>query len=498
MTEMTLEKLLQAIDYYGPSSQQPVLDVTNNSLHVKPGAVFIAVPGYKVDGHKFIPEAVSAGAIAVVAQKYTPGLSVPQIIVANTREAQAKLAAEFYGHPSRELKVIGITGTNGKTTCTFMLDSIFQAAALHTGIIGTLYNKVRALTLPTANTTPDSILCQRLLRDMVAAGVSHVSMEVSSHAMVMNRVDCTHFSVGAITNFGPDHLDLHQSMAEYEAAKKRFFAMLPAKAYAVVNLDDHHCRRIAAATAAATLSYSLENPDSDVFLAGCRGKTLTIKINQDKLQTPQGEISFTLRLPGRHNWANALLAVTAALALGIDPDAIVTGLENYRGIFRRCEVIYDEEYKVIDDAAHNPSNIDAVFSAILEEEPPGITVVYAIRGSRGVKINQAIASTLAYWAGVIKPKRLIITSCTDTASPLDTVLPQEEEVFRQELLALDTEVIFTDTLRQAVSLAIEGMDFGETLLLLGAHPMDEVAGLFSQLAGVETTTSPRPPRFGSN
>lgn len=497
MKEMTLDKLLHAIDYYGPSSQQPVLDVTNNSRHVKPGAVFIAVPGYKVDGHKYIPEAIRAGAIAVVAQEYTPGFSVPQIIVGNTREAQAKLAAKFYRHPSRELKVIGITGTNGKTTCTFMLDSIFQAAGLHTGIIGTLYNKVRDLTLPTANTTPDSILCQRLLRDMVAAGVTHVSMEVSSHAMVMNRVDCTNFALGAITNFGPDHLDLHQSIAEYEAAKKSFFVMLPKEAYAVVNFDDPRCRRIAAGTAASTLSYSLENPNSDVSLSDCRGNALTLKINQERIPVSQPEISFTLKLPGRHNWANALLVVTTALALGIDPVAIAAGLGNYGGIFRRCEVIYDGEYKVIDDAAHNPSNIDAVFSAILAEEPPGITVVYAIRGSRGVKINQAIASTLAYWAGALNPKRLIITSCTDTAGPLDTVQPQEEEVFRQELSALDT-VVFVDTLQQAVSLAIEGMGFGETLLLLGAHPMDEVAGLFSQLAGVETTTCPRPPRFGSN
>lgn len=501
MTKITLEQLLQAIDFH-LVSQQPVLDVTNNSRHVRPGAVFIAVPGYKVDGHKYIPQAVKAGAIAVIAQDFTPGLSVPQIIVGNTREAQAKLAAEFYRHPSEELKITGITGTNGKTTCTFMLDSIFQAAGLNTGLIGTLYNKVRELTLPTANTTPDSILGQRLLRDMVEADVSHVSMEVSSHAMVMNRVDCTRFTVGAITNLGPDHLDLHQSMAEYEAAKTGFFAMLPAKAYAVVNYDDHRCRRIAASTAATTLTYSLTNPNSDLFLSEYRGMqnggALTVKINQYRIPQSPPEISFILKPPGRHNQANALLAVTAALALGIDATAISTGLGNYRGIFRRCEVIYNGEYKVIDDAAHNPSNIDAVFTAILAENPPGISVVFAIRGSRGVKINQAIASTLAYWAKIIGPRPLIITSCTDTAGPLDTVLPQEEEVFRTELAALDSEVIFVDTLQQAVSLAIEGMDFGGTLLLLGAHPMDEVADLFSQLAGVQTTTSPRPPPFGHN
>lgn len=500
MPQMTLDRLLHTIAYSGVASPQPVLDLTNDSRHVKPGAVFIAVPGYKTDGHQYIPAAVKAGAIAVVAQRHTPGISVPQIIVKNTRQAGAKLAAEFYGHPSRELKLTGITGTNGKTTSTFMLEAIFQAAGLNTGLLGTLYNKVKEIILPTANTTPDSILCQRLLRDMVDAGVTHASMEVSSHAMVMHRVDCTKFTVGAITNFSPDHLDLHQSMAEYKAAKKRFFDMLPADSFAIVNLDDPNCEKIAAGTAARRLRYSLVNPKAEVFLADYQprdpGGVATIKINADDIPMHPEQISFSIRLPGRHNLANALLALTAALALGIDAAAVSTGLGNYQGIFRRFEVIYKDEYKVIDDAAHNPSNLDAVFKAIMSENPPGVSVVYAIRGSRGVRINQAIAETLAHWAKKIKPQRLIITNCTDTASPLDTVLPQEEEVFRAELADLDADVHFKDTLRQAVSLAIEGMDSGETLLLLGAHPMDEVAGLFSELAGVKITTRPRPPHFG--
>ncbi|MDD2282604.1 MAG: UDP-N-acetylmuramoyl-L-alanyl-D-glutamate--2,6-diaminopimelate ligase [Eubacteriales bacterium] len=502
MKQMTLDKLLRTIDFPGVSSQLPVLDLTNDSRLVKPGAVFVAVPGYTVDGHRYIPAAVKAGAIAVVAQRHTPGISVPQFIVNNTRQAQAKLAAEFYGNPSRELKLAGITGTNGKTTSTFMLEAIFQAAGLHTGLIGTLYNKVKDIVLPTANTTPDSILCQRLLRDMADAGVTHASMEVSSHAMAMNRVDSTKFTVGALTNFSPDHLDLHQSMAEYRAAKKRFFDMLPADGFAVVNLDDPSCQGIAGDTGARRLSYSLANHKADILLADYQprdlGGVVTIKVNTQDIPVQPGQITFTLRLPGRHNLANALLAATAALVLGIDAAAISTGLGKYQGIFRRFEVIYNDEYKVIDDAAHNPSNIDAVFRAIMAENPPGVSVVYAIRGSRGVHINQAIASTLADWAKKIKPQRLIITNCTDTASPLDTVLPQEEEVFRSELAGLDADVHFKDTLRQAVSLAVEGMDPGETLLLLGAHPMDEVAGLFSELAEVKTTTRPRPPRFGSH
>jgi len=502
MENKTLKQIIQNLQYKEiiGSPEIAVLDITNDSRMVKTGSVFIAVPGYSVDGHQFITRAVKAGAAAVVVQFPMEGVSVPQIIVDNTRKAQATMACEFYDHPSHDLKIIGVTGTNGKTTSTFMIDSILKAAKLHTGLMGTLYNKVNGTILPTANTTPDSIVCQSLLRKMNLAGATHVSMEVSSHAMVMHRVDETKFTVGAITNFSPDHLDLHKNMDEYMQAKKSFFKILPPNGFAVVNLDDPGCKKISDSTPAKVLYYSLLDRRADIYMSDYRrrgsGAVVAVKVNSDKLPLESKEIFFYLAIPGRHNISNALLAASTGLVLGIDSPVIAKGLGLFRGIYRRFETIYNGKYRVIDDATHNPANMDAVFHAIEAESSNGLSVVYAIRGNRGVIINRSIAETLSFWAKRIKPVRLVITRCEDTASPLDHVKPEEEQVFRKELAGLNVDIQYKDTLRQAVSTALETVDSGETLLLMGAHPMDDVSTMFSELAGVKTTTLPRPPRFG--
>lgn len=502
---MTRKYLSQLIIDLAPHSiigsvQIPVTGITNDSRKVQSGSVFIAVPGYRADGHHFISEAVQAGASAVVAQHTTPGIAVPQVIVENTRRAQAILAAEFFGHPSHKLKLSGITGTNGKTTSTFMLDNILQAAKVDTGLMGTLYNKMGGKILPTANTTPDSILCQRLLQEMVATGATYGTMEVSSHAMVMHRVDRTRFSVGGITNFSADHLDLHKNMQDYLQAKKSFFDMLPGEGYAVINGDEPACRRIAQDTPATKIYYSLSNPGADLYMGKFQrrgsGSIITAYINTDKVPASAKEIVFYLAVPGRHNIANAFLAAGAGLALGIDIPAIVRGLGTFRGIFRRFETIYNREYRVIDDATHNPANMDVVFQAISTDKPQSVSVVYAIRGNRGVDINRSLASTLRGWTQRLRPQSLIVTRCDDTASPMDQVKPEEEAAFRAALTGANTDIQFKATLRQAVSTALASLQPGATLLLLGAHPMDNVSQVFSELAGVPTDTLPRPPQFG--
>lgn len=499
MSSISLHKLLRTVGYNQIDSPQPVLDLTNDSRQVKPGTIFIAIKGYEKDGHDYIIPAYKAGAIAIVAQKYTPNLTIPQIIVTNTRQFQARLAAEFFRHPSRELKLVGITGTNGKTSCTFMLEAIYKAAGYSTGLIGTLYNKIGEKILPTSNTSPDSILCQRLLRDMVNKGITHASMEVSSHAMVMNRVDYISFALGAITNFSADHLDLHKNITEYAQAKKSFFQMLPQNSWAIVNLDDPGCLDIAAYTPPPRLSYSLTDPTANVVMVSTsptlKSNLITVRATLPDQNTKK--LSFLFHPPGKHNLANVLLAITAALALGIETKAIEIGLESYRGIFRRLEVIYQDEYTVIDDAAHNPSNIDAVFKAVVQQKPQGISAVYAIRGNRGMKINAAIAQTLANWEKIVPLRPLIITNCKDTAGPQDRVLPDEEMIFRTTLANVE-EVYFIPSLHQAVAAAIDKTKPGMTLLLMGAHPMDEVASIFAKQAGVSITTHPRPPPFGAN
>ena len=398
MEEKSLKQLVHKIEHQMLGPDTLITDITNDSRKVLPGSAFIAISGYNTDGHLFIDKAVQAGAAAVVAQHPTPQLKIPQIIVEDTRRAQAMMAAEFFEHPSRSLQLVGVTGTNGKTTCTFMIDSILQAAGLATGLMGTLYNKVQGEILPTINTTPDSILCQSLLRNMVDTAVTHVSMEVSSHATVMNRVDETCFSIGAITNFSPDHLDLHQNMEDYLQAKKRFFDTLSANAWAIVNLDSPDCLRIVSETPANRLTYSLSNQRADICLEQQRhlgsGSIITAKITSGKFPVSGEYLHFYLAVGGKHNIANALLAAATGLALGLDIPTVAKGLGTFRGIFRRYETIYNGDFRVIDDATHNPANMDAVFQAIYAEQPQGISIVYAIRGNRGTEINLSIAGTL--------------------------------------------------------------------------------------------------------
>lgn len=507
MPKMKLADLLAPLEHCSISGTTDIdiTGLTNNSREATPGSLFIAIRGTSLDGHDYIGEAAAKGAAAVVAEKPVDFSGVPLVLVPDARKAQAAIAARFYNFPSRSLTVTGITGTNGKTTSTFMVDSILQAAGRKTGLTGTLYNKIGRQIMPTVNTTPDSILCQQLLRQMADAGVTHVTMEISSHAMVMHRADHVAFQVGAITNFSPDHLDLHGSLDSYRQAKQRFFTLLPAGATAIANMDDPAAADIAAAGSANPLYYAIDNPQAHIRPSSICQDGKTIRLTVAVKPYPGGrhsiekqQLQTELRLPGRHNLANALLAVAVALSLGIDADAISLGLSRFRGLFRRYEIIWDQGFRVIDDATHNPANMDAVFQTLQQDCPGRLTVVYGIRGNRGVEINKAIAGTLRRWTDQLKPGKLIVTRCDDTASPLDRVLPAEEQAFRQELNGLKAvSITWQDSLRDAVRSALNNVRPKDTLLLMGAHPMDDVWQIFAEEIGEELSILPRPPRFGS-
>lgn len=485
--------------------EQLISDITNDSRQVKPGSLFVAVRGHQDDGHKYISAAVAAGAVAVVCEQVAD-VTVPQIVVSNARLAQALLACHFFGYPSHKMNVIGVTGTNGKTTSTFMINQVLERAGHATGLMGTLYNKVGERIMPTRNTTPDSIVCQRLLADMVNRGISHAVMEVSSHATLMHRVTGIRFKIAAVTNISTDHLDLHKSMEEYLRCKQAFFEMLTADDFAVANIDDTYASRLPLSLKANRLYYGMENPEADIWVTAVencqRGTQFRVAV-QTEFENQKGqlveptEFDIKLAVPGRHNVYNALLAATTMLALGCSIEEIVEGLESFRGIFRRYEVIYDGEFRVIDDATHNPGNMEAVFQTAAAEKAKDFVVVYAIRGNRGVAINRAIAATLRRNVEQLGPKLLIITRCQDTASSLDVVQADEERAFFNELRQMSgVPVKCVDKLRDAVRRALEVVEAGDVMLLLGAHPMDSVAEVFSEEIGEDLTLLPRPPRFG--
>ena len=334
---MDLERLvaaLEPVEVLGGLSVE-VRDLAYDARGVTPGALFFAVPGTQADGHDFAAEAVERGAAALVVERRLD-LPVPQVVVRDTRAAMAPGADVFFGEPTRELEVVGVTGTSGKTTTSFLLFAILAAAGRRPGLLGTVEARVGGERRGVVRTTPEAIDLQRVFREMLDAGDRSCAMEASSHASVLHRLDRVRFAVLIFTNLSQDHLDFHGDMEAYFEAKRRLFHVEP-RPVAVVNFGDEHGRRLAE-----------ELPDAVTFSADDAGALDGI----------------ALRLRGRFNVENALGALTAARALGIDEDAIRQGLESVRGVPGRFESVdAGQPFHVIVDYAHKPDALEKVLRA---------------------------------------------------------------------------------------------------------------------------------------
>ena len=334
---MDLERLvaaLEPVEVLGGLSVE-VRDLAYDARGVTPGALFFAVPGTQADGHDFAAEAVEHGAAALVVERRLD-LPVPQVVVRDTRAAMAPGADVFFGEPTRELEVVGVTGTSGKTTTSFLLFAILAAAGRRPGLLGTVEARVGGERRGVVRTTPEAIDLQRVFREMLDAGDRSCAMEASSHASVLHRLDRVRFAVLIFTNLSQDHLDFHGDLESYFEAKRRLFHVEP-RPVAVVNVGDEHGRRLAR-----------ELPDAVTFSADDAGALDGI----------------ALRLRGRFNVENALGALTAARALGIDEDAIRQGLESVRGVPGRFESVdAGQPFHVIVDYAHKPDALEKVLRA---------------------------------------------------------------------------------------------------------------------------------------
>src|SRR5918992_5019601 len=283
---------------------------------VGPGAVFFCVPGFRADGHDFAPEAIERGAAALVCERPL-GLGVPEVVVGDVRAAMGPAAARFYGDPTVELEVVGITGTNGKTTTAFLVRRLLEAGGIQTGLLGTVKQVVGGVEEPVERTTPEAIDLQATFRRMLDAGDKACAMEVSSHALELGRADAIEFACRVFTNLTQDHLDFHGTMDAYYAAKRRLFDQ---PGPAVVNVDDEYGRTLAAELDCATFGIETEADyralDVEFDLMGSRFRC----------ETPDGPLQLESRLPGLFNVQNALGAVAAARLLGVGADTIATAL----------------------------------------------------------------------------------------------------------------------------------------------------------------------------
>jgi UDP-N-acetylmuramoyl-L-alanyl-D-glutamate--2,6-diaminopimelate ligase len=361
-----------------------VTGLTADSRRVEPGDCFVAVPGFKQDARRFIPEAARRGATLVVTEgSAAPGTAVAQVIVPSARLALARLADAYHDHPSSALTVVGITGTNGKTTTSYLVEALLSAKGLTTGVIGTIRYLLGRETRPAGQTTPESVELQAMLAEMRAAGVRGVAMEVSSHALALHRVDGIEFDVAVFTNLTQDHLDFHGSLEEYGRAKRRLFELLASGTKvtrtAVVNADDAAGARMVAGLDVPVLTFG-RAADARVravdFESGPGGIRLT-------MATPRGRIALVSPLIGEHNVSNLLAAAATGLALGLPPETIAGALGGVRGVPGRFEQVEaGQPFLVVVDYAHTPDALERVLATARKLTRGRLAAVFGCGGDR--------------------------------------------------------------------------------------------------------------------
>ena len=329
--------------------------VTLDSRRVSAGDLFFCVPGLLHDGHEYAAAAIEAGAAALVVERPL-GLGVPEVQVGDARVAMARMGVEFYGRPGDDLLLLGVTGTSGKTTTTWLLEAVLAAAGHVTGLVGTIETRVAGASRPGARTTPDSLDLQRTLAEMREAGVTAVALEVSSHALALHRVESLHFAAAAFTNLSQDHLDFHAGMEDYFAAKRSLF--VPERIdRGAINVDDSYGRVIKESAAVEMIGFGIA-PDADVRAESLRTGPWGMEF---VALSPVGELKIKTALIGEFNLSNCLAAISVALQAGVSTSAIEAGLQAVKSVPGRFEgVDAGQPFSVVVDYSHKPDALDNV------------------------------------------------------------------------------------------------------------------------------------------
>jgi UDP-N-acetylmuramoyl-L-alanyl-D-glutamate--2,6-diaminopimelate ligase len=412
-------------------AQVEIDDLAYDTRAVGPGALFFCVPGSRFDGHELAERAIEAGAAALVVERPV-AWSVPQLVVADARKAMSEAAAEFFGHPTEELQVAGVTGTNGKTTTAFLLHSILEAAGRKPGLIGTIESRVGGERRPAVRTTPEAIDLQRSFREMLDAGDRSCAMEATSHGSALKRLEGIRFASLAFTNLTQDHLDLHGTMEAYFEAKRRLF--LEDRPPAAINVADPWGRRLAE-----------ERPDA-----------LTYGFAEDAVIGPDALEGIELKLKGRFNVENALAAMASARLLGIEDDAVVRGLEALDGVPGRFETVDEgQPFTVVVDYAHTPDSLENVLVTARELDAGRVICVFGCGGDRDREKRPMMGRIASELADVA-----IVTS--------DNPRSEDPRAIIDEIVAgREGELEIVQDRRQAIAHAIEIAAAGDVVLIAG-------------------------------
>jgi UDP-N-acetylmuramoyl-L-alanyl-D-glutamate--2,6-diaminopimelate ligase len=425
-----------------------VTNLVYDSRKAGPGTLFFCVVGEKRDGHEFAGQVVEAGAVALVVERELD-VAVPQVVVPSARAAMAPFAAAFWGDPTAELKVVGVTGTNGKTTTAYLTREILEAAGIQTGLMGTVKQVVGGEEEPVERTTPEGIDLQETFRRMLEGGDRACAMEVSSHAMVLHRADAIHFDAAVFTNLTQDHLDFHADMEDYFAAKRMLFEAEPG--VRIVNVDDPYGRRLAGEF--DCLTFSAEGAEADYraidveFDAG--GATFTV----------EGKAEIRTGMPGHFNVANALGAFAAATALGVEPGAAARGLAAAARVPGRFEPIDEGQgFAVLVDYAHTPDSMENVLRAARRLTEGKLIAVFGAGGDRD-KAKRPLMGR----AGGVLADLAIVTSDNPRSEDPEAIVAEVAAGAREG----EAELIVAVDRHAAIALALGRARPGDTVVIAG-------------------------------
>ncbi|MBV1819124.1 UDP-N-acetylmuramoyl-L-alanyl-D-glutamate--2,6-diaminopimelate ligase [Anaerosalibacter bizertensis] len=474
-----LPKYIEVIKYLN-EKEIDIEGISYDSRRVKEGDLFVCIKGYKTDGHRYIPQAIENGAKAIIVEDIQDIFEIPQIQVKDSRKALSALSAIFYDYPSKDMKVIGITGTNGKTSTSFLANSILENHRLKTGLIGTIMVKYGDYLNPSILTTPESLDLQKYFYQMKKENVSHAIMEVSSSALELSRVADVDYDIVAFNNISREHIDVHGSFDEYFKVKSSLIKNVKENGWAVLNLDCPYSSSLINKTKGNVLTYGIKDKNGDLSirdldLSTGRGK-FTVELSKSlivgKTEYKPQNFRIELGVPGYHSIYNSLVAISIGLLCEVPISTIQEALSSFTGVERRFQFIYDEDFKIVDDHFANVGNIDVTMETLSLMDYSNIHLVYAIRGNRGVITNSENAETIAKWAKKLGIKGIIATKSISHVMEKDRVSNDEVRVFKEIMDREGITVYLYNELPHAIDHALTNVSSGDIILLAGCQGMD--------------------------
>jgi UDP-N-acetylmuramoyl-L-alanyl-D-glutamate--2,6-diaminopimelate ligase len=434
-----------------------IAEVNHDSRRVGPGALFVAIRGLAVDGNRFVDSARKKGAVAICSEEPPRGdgtwLQVP-----DAREALAVLSAAILGDPARSLELVGITGTNGKTTTAYLVDSVVRAAGEKCGLIGTVEYRIGDRVAEASRTTPESSDLQGYFRQMVDAGCRRAVLEVSSHSLVLKRVHGLEFQVAVFTNLTRDHLDFHGDIDSYFLAKRILFeSLLRPSGRAIVNLDDDRAGELVQASRGAVWTYSVEKPTADLFAEGVR---TSLAGSRFLARTPSGPLEIETPLVGLFNVSNTLAALGAALALGLPPETVQRGIAALGGVPGRAErVLAGQDFTVLVDYAHTDDGLKNLLETVRDLSPTRLITVFGCGGDRDRTKRPLMGAVASRLSDV-----LVLTSDNPRSEPPEAIL---DEIQRGIPAARARDTLVIPDRREAITRALEMGRPGDVVVIAG-------------------------------